>query len=148
MRKTIIVSDLTGTEFAADTDVKPVKITVDGKSGSRDLTPEETAALTAFAETGDASALRALLAPAPAPAPAASKHRKSGSKSGSKSADPHNAAIREWAASPDGRKALGFGPEDEIPTRGRLPQAWADAYNAAHGTPAVSPAPAASPAAA
>lgn len=136
MRKTIIVSDLTGAEFAADADVSPVKITANGKSGSRDLTPDEISALTAWV-TADAEslpaardALRALLAPAPAPA--ASKPRKSASGSKSKGADPRNAAIREWAGTPEGRAALGLAADAEISPRGRLPKEFAEKYDAAH----------------
>lgn len=135
MRKTIIVSDLTGAEFAADAEVSPVKVTVNGKSGSRDLTPDEIAALTAWVSADAESlpaardALRALLAPA-APAPAA-KPRKSG-KSGSKGPDARNTAIREWAATPDGRAALGLAPDAEISARGRLPKEYAEKYDAAH----------------
>jgi hypothetical protein len=141
MRENIvkITSDLTGTKHEG-ADVPTVKITVNGKSGTLDVTGPESEALAAFiaadtdeTRTAARDTLRALFAaPAPAPAAPPKPARKSGSKSGSKGASPENTAIREWAASPDGRAALGIAPDAELSSRGRLPREWADAYSAAH----------------
>lgn len=119
---TRVVSDLTGMPYEGE-DFPPVKITVNGKSGARDLTPDECAALEAFAESGDATALRKLLA-ATAPAPA----KKASGRKGSHGGNDENAAIRVWWASPEGRKATATADGTAIPNRGRIPADVREAY--------------------
>jgi Lsr2 protein len=128
MQITRIISDLTGREYTGDK-LPPVKVNVNGKSLALDITQEEYDALAAFAESGDSTALRKCLASAaPAPAPA----KRPASKSGSKSADPRNAAVREWIGTPEGRAAVGIAADADISSRGRLPKEWAEAYDTAH----------------
>lgn len=140
MREQIIkiTSDLTGNVHEGP-DVPTVKITINGKSGTLDVTGPEADALAAFLSADEESrpaardALRALLAPAPAPAPAAKPGRKSPARSsGSKGADPRNTVIREWAGTPEGRKEIGIGPDVVISVRGRLPKEYAQAYDRTH----------------
>lgn len=119
-----VVSDLTGTAYEGE-DFPPAKITVNGKSGERDLTPDESAALEVFAETGDATALRKLLA-ATAPAPA--RKTGKGSGKGSHAGNDENTAIREWWATPAGRKATDTPADAAIPNRGRIPANVREAY--------------------
>jgi hypothetical protein len=128
MKITKVISDLTGREYEG-TEVPPVKFSVNGKNIALDVTQAEYDALAAFAESGDSAGLRKCLA-VTAPAPAAGKRASKGTSS--KSADPRNASVREWIGTPDGRTALGLAPDAEIPTRGRLPKEWAEAYDAAH----------------
>lgn len=142
-----ITSDLSGTVYEG-TDVPQVKVSVNGKSGTRDLTPDESAALSAWvsadAETIPAArdALRALFSPA---APAADKPARKSGKSGSKGADPRNTAIREWAVTPEGKRAGETAKLAPMNTRGRMPKGWEALYDQAHANgsaaPAASPAP-------
>jgi hypothetical protein len=126
-KREIYTDDITGAEIES---ANPVKITMDGKTYTLDLGPESVSALTESFSGNGTAALAALIAPAPAPV-SASRRRSTGGRA-RKGPDERNAAIREWVASPAGRKALGLAADAEISTRGRLPSDWADAYDAAH----------------
>lgn len=122
-----ITSDLTGKSVTYPTEAeapKPVKITLNGKSGQIDLAADELAALEALISTGDAAELRKLISPAVAvTVPGRTRTRRGGGTSSGKSASPELSKIREWG------RANGF----EVPDRGRLPKTLTDAYSAAHG---------------
>jgi Lsr2 protein len=141
---TRVTSDLTGTSYEGE-DFPAVKLTINGKSGTRDLTPDETAALETFVTTGDANALRALLTPEPAPVRAAPARRRSRGTSPRTESSNENTAIREWWGTPEGRKATETPADAVIPERGRIPGNVKDAYSSRPGQAPASPA--ASPAA-
>ena len=134
MRKTIVVSDLTGTEFESTETVNAAKLMIDGESGERDLTPAEIEAFTAFIRDGESGPLRTLLTPAPAPA------RKSRSGAAKRTGDAErNAQMRDWARTPEGEKATGH-PASDVPEKGRLPGWIPEAFEKTHPTiPAAKP---------
>jgi hypothetical protein len=117
-----VVSDLSGTAYEGE-EFPPVKLSINGKSGARDLTPGEAAAMEKFITTGDAADLRKILAPVTAPAPA-----RKGKGKGSHSSNDENTAIREWWATAEGRKATDTEPDADIPARGRIPANVREAY--------------------
>jgi hypothetical protein len=115
-----VVSDLTGTAYEG-AEIPPVKLSVNGKSATLDLTPDEVKALESLVAEKDSGPLRKLLAPA-APAPV-----RKGKGKGSHSGNDENTAIREWWGTPEGRKATDHG-DKPIPNRGRIPAEVREAY--------------------
>jgi Lsr2 len=129
MRVTTINDDVTGLPV---TDATEVKITIDGVTGTLDLSAESLAALRALAAGDGASALAALLAPPESTA------KTSRPRSGKRSGDAKPVAgtdapvdeIRAWA------KGNGFTVND----RGRVPKDAVAAFIAAHTVkPATAP---------
>jgi hypothetical protein len=121
---TKMTSDLTGREDHETDAPDPVKVTVNGTSGTLDLFRDELDALLALVKEKDGAPLRKLLAPA-APAKKASGGSASGSRQ-SVHTDQENADARAFGNKV--RKAMGL-PEK---TRGKLAN-WMYARDEAAG---------------